>query len=59
MKNQDQSPIAKLRGILGKIPSGGGDDKQGAMDKGDQIRAKAFNFVSFVCFTFAGCVIVH
>ncbi|KAB5588066.1 hypothetical protein CTheo_8493 [Ceratobasidium theobromae] len=44
LKNQDQSqsPIAKLRTILGRIPSGG--DKQGAMDQGDQIRAKAFNF---------------
>ncbi|KAH7334385.1 heterokaryon incompatibility protein Het-C-domain-containing protein [Rhizoctonia solani] len=46
MKNQDQSdsPIAKLRAILGKIPSGGGDQQQGAMEQGDQIRAKAFDF---------------
>ncbi|CAE6412941.1 unnamed protein product [Rhizoctonia solani] len=46
LKNQDQSesPIAKLRGILGKIPSGGGDQQQGAIDQGDQIRAKAFDF---------------
>jgi len=46
MKNQDQSdsPISKLRGILGQIPSGGGDNKQDAMNKGDEIRAKAFNF---------------
>lgn len=46
LKNQDQSesPIVKLRAILGQIPSGGGDDKQNAMNKGDEIRAKAFNF---------------
>jgi len=45
IKNQDQSesPIAKLRLILGQIPSGGGDDKQNAMNQGDEIRAKAFN----------------
>ncbi|CEL53878.1 hypothetical protein RSOLAG1IB_06660 [Rhizoctonia solani AG-1 IB] len=45
LKNQDQSesPIAKLRAILGRIPSSGGD-QQGAMDQGDQIRAKAFDF---------------
>ncbi|CUA69646.1 hypothetical protein RSOLAG22IIIB_04023 [Rhizoctonia solani] len=46
LKNQDQSesPIAKLRAILGRIPSGGGDQQQGAMDQGDQIRAKAYDF---------------
>ncbi|KAF8667700.1 Het-C protein [Rhizoctonia solani] len=45
LKNQDQSesPIAKLRAILGRIPSGGGQ-QQGAMEQGDQIRAKAFDF---------------
>ncbi|KAF8745171.1 Heterokaryon incompatibility protein Het-C, partial [Rhizoctonia solani] len=45
LKNQDQSesPIAKLRAILGRIPSGG-DQQQGAMEQGDQIRAKAFDF---------------
>ncbi|CAE7126780.1 unnamed protein product [Rhizoctonia solani] len=49
LKNQDQSesPIAKLRTILGRIPSSGGDQQQGAMDQGDQIRAKAFNFVPY------------
>ncbi|CAE6464046.1 unnamed protein product [Rhizoctonia solani] len=50
LKNQDQSesPIAKLRAILGKIPSGGGDQQQGAMDQGDQIRAKAYDFVGVI-----------
>ncbi|QRW12015.1 heterokaryon incompatibility protein Het-C protein [Ceratobasidium sp. AG-Ba] len=46
MKNQNQSesPISKLRAVLGRIPSGGGDDKQNAMNQGDEIRNKAFNF---------------
>ncbi|KAG8709800.1 hypothetical protein FRC08_018045 [Ceratobasidium sp. 394] len=44
MKNQDQSPISTLRAILGQIPHGGGDDKQNAMNQGDEIRNKAFNF---------------
>ncbi|KAG8762608.1 hypothetical protein FRC11_008506, partial [Ceratobasidium sp. 423] len=43
-QNQSDSPISKLRAILGKIPSGGGDQQQGAMEQGDQIRAKAFDF---------------
>ncbi|KAG8716996.1 hypothetical protein FRC09_014920 [Ceratobasidium sp. 395] len=46
VKNQDQSnsPIEKLRAILGQIPRGGGDDKQNAINQGEQIRNNAFNF---------------
>jgi hypothetical protein len=56
MKNQNQSdsPISKLRAILGQIPAGGGDDKQNAMNKGDEIRAKAINFVRFKITWFVG-----
>ncbi|CAE6472919.1 unnamed protein product [Rhizoctonia solani] len=43
-QNQSESPITKLHAILGQIPSGGGDQQQGAMEQGDQIRAKAFDF---------------
>ncbi|KAG9105406.1 hypothetical protein FRC07_009308, partial [Ceratobasidium sp. 392] len=43
-QNQSESPIAKLRLILGQIPRGGGDNQQSAADQGDAIRNKAFNF---------------